>query len=1024
MANNNVNIVIKGEYTDKDIKRAMGDLDRLQAAGMSTGAKMQAFGSQMQSMGQSIAKVGKSMTVGVTLPIVGVGVAATKMAMDFDTSLTKMVSLVGLTRTEVDGMRGDIIAMASQYGKSAKEAADAMFFITSAGLRGADAMETLEASLKGAAIGLGDVETIADLATSAMNAYGPATLSATKATSILRTAVEQGKLESTQLASAMGSVLPVASALGVGFDEAAAAMAAMSRTGTNASEASTQLRGILSQITKETPKGAKALASVGLSYEGLRKQIREEGLLSTLQTLVGAFDGNTVATSAFFGNVRALTGVMDLLGTGADTTQSIFDALASTTADDLNPALAAAAETTGFKLQQAFATMKNSLIEFGDIIAPFVAQFAEKVAQLGQAFQNLSPQTKQFIVQGLAIAAAIGPVLLVVGKLVAAIGGVIKIVGGLVLAFNPLTIKIAAVVAAIGVVVGAFKLAWDNSAFLRTAVGDLMRSLENLGRSIMGAVTGAFRALTGAGNGVGDIFKTIGQVLGVVFGGAVTVVSGVVKVLTGIIQVWGKALEVGITILRMVATVIRGVVLVAFDVLMNKLGPISAAFRAVATGVRAAFTGIASVVSAAFRGVVGAVEKVINFAIGAINAMIDAYNKLAGILPGVSQITRIAEFRFTALSSAANGAAGATMNAASASGFNAREAERQGTAVAAASKEVSLSTPVINANTGATGGNTKAKNDNAKATDKQAEKTKKFQSVFDDHMTKLKAATADIKKSYDDMSKSVSDAIFGVMDTSEIDPNRIGENGEKVGGTWLDGLIKQADKAISFADKVSQVIKLGLEPGTPAFNMVLDVAKRQGVGILDELITGGADTIKQTKDIVNGAVTAADRVGLEAADSFYGAGLASAKATEEGFAKRFGKGGPGFNKLNRLMDHVASSLTRTATITVRTVYEAAGIDGKRAMGGPVTANKAYLVGERGPEVLVMGGQSGSIIPNHDLSRSMTGRTGGGSVGGGSSVINLTVNAGMGTQGAEVGRQIVDALKSYERVNGPVYASVR
>jgi len=109
-------------------------------------------------------------------------------------------------------------------------------------------------------------------------------------------------------------------------------------------------------------------------------------------------------------------------------------------------------------------------------------------------------------------------------------------------------------------------------------------------------------------------------------------------------------------------------------------------------------------------------------------------------------------------------------------------------------------------------------------------------------------------------------------------------------------------------------------------------------------------------------------------------------------------------------------------VTVRTVYEAAGVDGKRAMGGPVTANKAYLVGERGPEVLVMGGQSGAIIPNHDLSTSMTGRGGGMSMANGGTTINLTVNAGMGTQGAEVGRQIVDALKAYERRNGSVYVA--
>ena len=40
--------------------------------------------------------------------------------------------------------------------------------------------------------------------------------------------------------------------------------------------------------------------------------------------------------------------------------------------------------------------------------------------------------------------------------------------------------------------------------------------------------------------------------------------------------------------------------------------------------------------------------------------------------------------------------------------------------------------------------------------------------------------------------------------------------------------------------------------------------------------------------------------------------------------------------------------------------------GGRAVGGPVAAGHAYLVGERGPELLVTGGMSGSIIPNNRL----------------------------------------------------------
>jgi hypothetical protein len=73
-----------------------------------------------------------------------------------------------------------------------------------------------------------------------------------------------------------------------------------------------------------------------------------------------------------------------------------------------------------------------------------------------------------------------------------------------------------------------------------------------------------------------------------------------------------------------------------------------------------------------------------------------------------------------------------------------------------------------------------------------------------------------------------------------------------------------------------------------------------------------------------------------------------------------------------------------------------------AKGGIVTAPTLGMVGEAGPE---------AIIP---LNRAN------GKIGG--TTINLTVNAGMGTQGAEVGRQIVDALKAYERRNGSVYVS--
>jgi hypothetical protein len=91
------------------------------------------------------------------------------------------------------------------------------------------------------------------------------------------------------------------------------------------------------------------------------------------------------------------------------------------------------------------------------------------------------------------------------------------------------------------------------------------------------------------------------------------------------------------------------------------------------------------------------------------------------------------------------------------------------------------------------------------------------------------------------------------------------------------------------------------------------------------------------------------------------AGKKSIKRMLKGFEKEF----PGMSaKLNAMMDGLAASMNRTATVTVRTVYESANLPG-RALGGPVSANKAYLVGERGPEVFVPG-FAGNIIPNNQL----------------------------------------------------------
>lgn len=95
--------------------------------------------------------------------------------------------------------------------------------------------------------------------------------------------------------------------------------------------------------------------------------------------------------------------------------------------------------------------------------------------------------------------------------------------------------------------------------------------------------------------------------------------------------------------------------------------------------------------------------------------------------------------------------------------------------------------------------------------------------------------------------------------------------------------------------------------------------------------------------------------------------------------------------------------------TVRGLFGAkplgGGVAGKRAAGGPVRAGGTYVVGERGPELLQMGSSRGFVIPN------------GG--GGGGSVFNVNVTAGVGADGRSIAAVVVDALRAYDRQNGGV-----
>ena len=396
-------------------------------------------GAAARRMGAGMMAAGRHLTLRLTTAISGVGVAIFKVGADFEKSMSQIVGLVGIAREEVSSWKEEILAISKDTTVSMKELGEAMFFIVSAGLRGADALAVLRASAMAADAGLGDTKTVADAATSAINAYGAANLSAEKAVGILVAAVREGKLEASTLAPVLGRVIPVAAELGVSFDQVAASIAAMSRLGVDANEGATALRGILSTLLKPSKGAADALEEVGLSIAELRKQIKEKGLFEVLSTLRQAFGDNEEAMARVFPNVRALSGVLNLVGNNADEARKIFAALAAEVGGSLKAAFDAVQNDAWKKWEDILIGLSSALWKLAEVLLPVVKPLMERAAQMiermSEAFAALSPETQKFVVVAALVAAALGPVLIGLGLLATGLGfafsGVGLLVGGL-----------------------------------------------------------------------------------------------------------------------------------------------------------------------------------------------------------------------------------------------------------------------------------------------------------------------------------------------------------------------------------------------------------------------------------------------------------------------------------------------------------------------------------------------------------------------------------------------------------------
>ena len=327
--------------------------------------------------------------------------------------------------------------LGGETAQAPAELADGLFFLTSAGLRGANALSTLEAVSKAVAIGLGEQTDLAKVAAAAQNAYGEENITAAQALDVFGTAVQQGMFEASDLAEVLGTQLGLSSSLGVSFQETSAFIATYTKVTGDAKAASTSFGGVMMALAKTTPQMERALNQVGMTGDSVRESLGEKGLRATLIDIKTAFEENDVPLTQFFSKSQALKGVLGVLGNQTETYGEVLESMGGS-AGFVADGFETLSKTTGFKMAKAFNDLKMSAMELGAVLMPVFTTIVNGVTKIGKAFTGLDSGTKKLVVGAASLLAFSGPLMTLAGGIVSAIGMILSPIGLVVAALGAL----------------------------------------------------------------------------------------------------------------------------------------------------------------------------------------------------------------------------------------------------------------------------------------------------------------------------------------------------------------------------------------------------------------------------------------------------------------------------------------------------------------------------------------------------------------------------------------------------------
>lgn len=248
-----------------------------------------AAGSSMLSKGLGMASLG----------IAAIGVISVKVAGDFESMTQHLVTDAGESQANIGMIRSGMLQLAVATGTTTTQMAAGMYHVESAGYHGADALKVMQVAAEGAKVGGADLDTVSKALTGTMNAYGMSGSQATSMMNQLITTVGQGDMKMQDLASSLGNVAPLAAAAGIKFSEVGGAIATMTAQNMSAAQATQDLAFTIRSLSNPLKPAQTEMAALGLSANGVTKELGSRGLVATLQTLTDALARHTKGGEVF-----------------------------------------------------------------------------------------------------------------------------------------------------------------------------------------------------------------------------------------------------------------------------------------------------------------------------------------------------------------------------------------------------------------------------------------------------------------------------------------------------------------------------------------------------------------------------------------------------------------------------------------------------------------------------------------------------------------------------------------------------